>query len=721
MTNYPTFPRFPYHKGLISLFSILIIACTNTTPEMKPDASLTPPIADQKPYQHKIHDDIRIDPYYWLKERENPEVIDYLERENDYYQKSTKHLIPLQDDLFKEMKGRIKEEDNSVPYFYNGYWYITRYEKGQDYPVYTRKKDSLSAAEEILFDCNEMAKGHEYFRLVGINISPDNSKAIFGIDTVSRRQYVLKVKDLITGEIFDTSITNSTGGSAWAKDNEHFFYTLKNPETLRSEAIYRHTLSNLNAASELVFKEEDETFSCYVTTSKSEDYIFIGSYSTLSTEFQFIKADQPLSPFAVVQERKKDLEYSISHYGEHFYIFTNADGAKNYKVMKAAVNAPQMENWKEVLAHREDVLLEDLELFNEYWTITERAEGLAKIRIKRWDEQEDYYLPLEGETYTVYTSTNIDFATTKLRYVYNSMTTPSSVIEFDMKDKTHTILKEQEVLGGKFDKSNYVSKRLWASAKDGVKIPISLVYRKDTTLNPDTPILQYAYGSYGSTIDPGFSTTRLSLLDRGFAFAIAHVRGGEYMGRKWYENGKMLHKKNTFNDFIACSQFLIEEGMTSEKHLYAYGGSAGGLLMGVIVNDAPQLYKGVIAAVPFVDVVTTMLDESIPLTTSEYDEWGNPNDEEFYHYIKSYSPYDNVKEQAYPNMLVTTGLHDSQVQYWEPAKWVAQLRQHKKDDTVLFLDTNMTAGHGGASGRFQGLKETAKKYAFLLALENTEN
>lgn len=721
MMNYPTFPRFPYDKGLISLFSLLIIACTNTTPEMKPDASLIPPIADQKPYQHKIHDDIRMDPYYWLKERENPEVIDYLERENDYYQKSTKHLIPLQDELFKEMKGRIKEEDNSVPYFYNGYWYITRYEKGQDYPVYTRKKDSLSAAEEILFDCNEMAKGHEYFRLVGINISPDNTKVIFGIDTVSRRQYILKVKDLITGEIFDTSITNSTGGSAWAKDNEHFFYTLKNPETLRSEAIYRHTLSNLNAASELVFKEEDETFSCYVTTSKSEDYIFIGSYSTLSTEFQFIKADEPLSPFAVVQERKKDLEYSISHYGEHFYIFTNADGAKNYKVMKVAVNEPQMENWEEVLAHSEDVLLEDLELFNEYWTITERAEGLAKIRIKRWDEQEDYYLPLEGATYTVYTSTNIDFATTKLRYVYNSMTTPSSVIEFDMKDKTQTILKEQEVLGGKFDKSNYVSKRLWATAKDGVKIPISLVYRKDTSLSPDTPILQYAYGSYGSTIDPGFSTTRLSLLDRGFAFAIAHVRGGEYMGRKWYDEGKMLRKKNTFTDFIACSQFLIDQGMTSEKHLYAYGGSAGGLLMGVIVNEAPQLYKGLIAAVPFVDVVTTMLDESIPLTTGEYDEWGNPNHEEYYHYIKSYSPYDNVKEQAYPNMLVTTGLHDSQVQYWEPAKWVARLRQHKKDDTVLFLDTNMTAGHGGASGRFQGLKETAKKYAFLLALENTDN
>ena len=719
--NYSLIPSIPFHKGLILLFSLQIIACTNTTPEMKPDASLTPPIADQKPYQHKIHDDIRIDPYYWLKERENPEVIDYLERENDYYQKSTQHLVPLQDELFEEMKGRIKEEDNSVPYFYNGYWYITRYEKGQDYPIYTRKKDSLSAPEEILFDCNEMAKGHEYFRLVGINISPDNSKAIFGVDTVSRRQYVLKVKDLITGEIFDTSITNSTGGSAWAKDNEHFFYTLKNPETLRSEAIYRHTFSNLKAESELVFKEEDDTFSCYVTTSKSEDYIFIGSYSTLSTEFQFINADEPLSPFKIVQERKKDLEYSISHYGEHFYIFTNADGAKNYKVMKTAVSAPQIENWEEVLPHREDVLLEDLELFNEYWTITERTEGLAKIRIKRCDEQEDYYLPLEGETYTVYTSTNIDFATTKLRYVYNSMTTPSSVIEFDMKDKTQTILKEQEVLGGKFDKSNYVSKRLWATAKDGVKVPISLVYRKDTALTPSTPILQYAYGSYGSTIDPGFSTTRLSLLDRGFAFAIAHVRGGEYMGRKWYDDGKMLHKKNTFTDFIACSQFLIEQDITSEKHLYAYGGSAGGLLMGVIVNDAPQLYKGVIAAVPFVDVVTTMLDESIPLTTGEYDEWGNPNHEEYYHYIKSYSPYDNIKKQTYPNLLVTTGLHDSQVQYWEPAKWVARLRQYKNDDTVLFLDTNMTAGHGGASGRFQGLKETAKKYAFLLALENTNN
>ncbi|MDB9821270.1 S9 family peptidase [Flavobacteriaceae bacterium] len=688
---------------------------------MKPDKTLTPPLADQKPYQHNIHDDIRMDPFFWLKERENPEVIDYLERENDYYQKSTKHLVPLQNDLFEEMKGRIKEDDNSVPYFYNGYWYITRFKKGQDYPIYTRKKDRLDAAEEILFDCNEMAKGHDYFRLVGINISPDNTKAIAGIDTVSRRQYVLKVKDLISGEIFDTSIENTTGSSVWANDNTHFFFTKKNPTTLRSEAIYRHSMNDLLAESEVVFEEKDETYSTFVSGSKSEEYIFIGSYSTLTSEYHYLDANKPLEKFTVIQKRTPNLEYSISHYGDHFYIFTNADKAENYKLMKTPVVATSKDNWIEVLPHRPSVLLEDMELFNDYWVITERENGLAKVRIQRWDGTEDYYLPLEGETYTVYTSTNIAFNTTKLRYVYNSMTTPSSVIEYDMATKEQFVLKEQEVLGGKFDKLNYISKRLWATAADGTMIPISLVYHKDTPLSQSTPILQYAYGSYGSTIDPGFSSTRLSLLDRGFAFAIAHVRGGEYLGRKWYDSGKMLQKKNTFTDFIDCSKHLIGEGLTSANHLYAYGGSAGGLLMGVIVNDAPELYNGVIAAVPFVDVVTTMLDDTIPLTTSEYDEWGNPNDKPYYDYMKSYSPYDNLKEQAYPNLLVTTGLHDSQVQYWEPAKWVARLRLNKKDETVLFLDTNMSAGHGGASGRFDALKETAKKYAFLLALENSKN
>ena len=708
-------------KRNLFLSLVLSQACTNLSPEMKPDQSLVPPLADQKPYQHKLHNDIRVDEFYWLKERDNPEVIDYLERENDYYQKSTEHLVPLQEDLFDEMKGRIKEDDNSVPYFYNGYWYITRYEKGLDYPIYTRKKDSLNANEEILFDCNKMAEGHAYFRLVGINISPDNSKAIFGIDTVSRRQYDLKIKDLNTGEVFDTPIKNTTGGSVWAKDNDYFFYTQKNPITLRSEAIYRHRYSDLDADSDLIFEEKDETFSCYVTPSKSEEYIFIGSYSTLTTEFQFLDAGTPLEDFQLIQERIPELEYSISHYKDHFYIFTNADGAKNYKVMKTPVDQTDKPFWKEVLPHRDHVMLEDLELFNDYWVVVEREQGLSKIHVHTWDESEDYYLPLQGETYTAYPTTNIAFNTTKLRYVYNSMTTPSSVMEFDMANQMVETLKEQEVLGGAFDKSNYIEKRVWASALDGQKVPISLVYHKDTEITSSTPILQYAYGSYGSTIDPGFSSTRLSLLDRGFAYAISHVRGGEYLGRQWYDNGKMLKKKNTFTDFIACSKYLIDQGYTSAEHLYAYGGSAGGLLMGVIVNEAPQLYNGVIAAVPFVDVVTTMLDESIPLTTSEYDEWGNPNKEKFYQYIKSYSPYDNVKKQAYPNLLVTTGLHDSQVQYWEPAKWVARLRLNKMDNTVLFLDTNMTAGHGGASGRFDALKETAKKYAFLLALENNVN
>ena len=677
---------------------------------------LKPPTADQKPHQHKIHNDIRMDEYFWLKERENPEVIDYLERENDFYAKSTAHTVDFQNDLFEEMKARIKEDDSSVPYFYNGYWYISRYEKGKEYPIHTRKKDSIDADEEILFDCNEMAKGHEYFRLVGISISPDNTKAAFAVDTVSRRQYTMKVKDLVSGNYLDTSIQNTTGGSVWAKDNETLFYTQKNPVTLRSEAIYRHNINSTSNETTLVYEEKDDTFSVYVMDSKSEDYIFISSYSTLTTEFQYIKADAPLSEFKLIQKRQRGLEYSVSHFEDYFYIFTNADDAFNYKIMRTPVTKTERSNWVNYIDHRSDVLLEDLEMFKDYMVLTERENGLSKIRIQSWDGKKDFYLPIDGETYTLYTSTNVDFNTTKLRYSFNSLTTPSSALEYDMATGEEKVLKQQQVLGT-FDKSNYTSVRLWATAEDGVKIPISMVHHKGTELNADTPILLYAYGSYGSTIDPNFSTTRLSLLDRGFAFAIAHVRGGEYMGRNWYEDGKLFKKKNTFSDFISCSKFLIEASMTSADHLYAYGGSAGGLLMGVILNDAPELYKGVISAVPFVDVVTTMLDDTIPLTTSEYDEWGNPSDKDYYDYIKSYSPYDNVKVQAYPNILVTTGLHDSQVQYWEPAKWVARLRKLKTDSNQLYLDTNMKAGHGGSSGRFDALQETAKKYAFLLELE----
>ena len=703
------------------LWICLIFACAcKTEKQMQKNPDLKPPLADIKPYQLKMHDDIRVDNYFWLNDRENPDVIDYLERENDYYKKSTVAQESLRKDLFEEMKSRIKEDDSSVPYFYNGYWYITRFETGKDYPIYTRKKEVLEAEEEILFDCNLMAQAHEYFRLVGINVSPDNTKVAFGVDTVSRRQYTLKVKDLLTGEILDTSIPNTTGGSVWAKDNRHLFYTQKDPVTLRSSAIFRHDIHHSSADDTMIFEEKDDTFSTYVFGSKSEDYIFIGSFSTLTTEYQFLSTATPLEEFQYIQKRIRGLEYSVSHFGPHFYIMTNGDEAENFKIMRTPVLSPSKDNWEDFLPHREDVLLEDIELFKEYWVVTERSKGLSRIRIQDWEGKQDYYLPMDGETYTAYTSTNISFDTTQLRYVYNAMTTPTSVMEYDMKTGEKRVLKEQQVLGGEFKKENYTSERLWATADDGEKIPISLVRHVDTPLTAETPLLLYAYGSYGSTIDPDFSTTRLSLLDRGFIFAIAHVRGGEYMGRSWYESGKLLHKKNTFTDFIACSKHLISLGYTSAAHHYAYGGSAGGLLMGVVLNEAPSLYNGVIAAVPFVDVVSTMLDDSIPLTTGEYDEWGNPNEEKYYHYIKSYSPYDNVKQQAYPNILVTTGLHDSQVQYWEPAKWVAKLRVNKTDKNKLFLDTNMTAGHGGASGRFDALKETAKKYAFLFALENKD-
>ena len=680
-----------------------------------PMKDLVPPKADQRPYQHKIHNDIRVDEYFWLKEKANPEVIDYLERENDYYLKSTAHTIDFQEDLFEEMKARIKEDDSSVPYFYNGYWYISRFESGKEYSIYIRKKASLDAEEEVIFDCNEMAEGHQYFRLVGITISPDNTKAAFSIDTISRRLYTTKVKNLITGKYLSTSIKNTTGGVVWARDNKTLFYTKKDTETLRSQAIFKHNI--ISNQSELVYEEKDDTFSVYVMDSKSEDYIFISSYSSLTTEFQYIKSNEPSDKFKYIQKRQRGLEYSISHFGDYFYIFTNADDALNYKIMRTPVSSTERSNWVDFVPHRPSVLLEDLDIFRDYMVLTERENGLSRIRIQSWDGSKDAYLPILGETYTLYTSTNLDFNTSKLRYAFNSLTNPSSVLEYDMETGDIITLKEQEVLGS-FDKSDYISKRLWASASDGVKVPISIVRHKDTQLNSETPILQYAYGSYGSTIDPNFSTTRLSLLNRGFAFAIAHVRGGEYMGRNWYEDGKLFNKKNTFSDFISCSKFLIEQGYTSLDHLYAYGGSAGGLLMGVILNDAPEIYNGVISAVPFVDVMTTMLDETIPLTTSEYDEWGNPNDKVYYSYMKSYSPYDNVKAQDYPNLLVTSGFHDSQVQYWEPAKWVARLRELKTNKKQLYLNTDMEAGHGGASGRFDALKETAKKYSFLLELEN---
>lgn len=652
-----------------------------------------------------------------MNERENPEVLHYLNSENEYNEKMTAHTRELQEKLFLEMRGRIKEDDSSVPYKLNGYWYLTRFEKGKDYPVYSRKKGSLDAPEEILFDVNEMAEGFEYYSLGGLNVSPDNKLIAFGVDTLSRRKYTIHIKNLETGEILPEKILTTTGGSTWANDNRTLYYTKKDEQTLRSNQIFKHLLGTDPAEDQLVYEEKDETFNTYVYKSKSRKYLVIGSNSTLTSEFRILEADSPEKEFRVFQPRIRGLEYGISHYEDHFYILTNKDGATNFKLMKTPVDSTEASHWEEMIPHREDYLLEDLDIFKDYLVVSERHNGLNKIKITRWDSGKSYYLPFDNETYTAYTSINPDFNTNILRYTYNSLNTPTSVVDFNMETEEKTVLKEQEVLGGDFNKENYITERIWATAEDGTQIPISVIYRKGIIKDGSNPLLQYAYGSYGSTIDPYFSTARLSLLDRGFIYAIAHIRGGEYLGRKWYETGKLLHKINTFTDFIDVSKHLINLKYTSPNHLYAMGGSAGGLLVGAVINMAPQLYNGVIAAVPFVDVVTTMLDDSIPLTTGEYDEWGNPHDREYFDYMLSYSPYDNVKAQDYPNMLVTTGLHDSQVQYWEPAKWVAKIRDLKTDSNLLLFHTNMEAGHGGASGRFEALKEVAEEYAFLLDLE----
>ncbi len=674
-----------------------------------------PPVAKKKPVELVKHGDVRIDNYYWLKERGNPEVIDYLNKENEYYQSIASNYNKLEDKLFDELKSRIKEEDESVPYYENGYYYQTKYFKGKEYPVYFRRKGSLDAPEEILFDENKMAEGHAFYQLRGIEISPDNKLAAYGEDNIGRRKYTLRIKNLETGELLPDKIENTTGSAVWANDNKTLFYTRKDPETLRAFQIYKHKLGEDPAKDELVYEEKDDTFDTFVTKSKSGKYIYIGSFSTLTSEYRYLPADQPEGDFKVFAKRKRGVEYNLFHRGNEFYILTNKDKATNFKLMKTPESKTEMENWQEFIPHRKDVLLDDVEVFNDFMVLQEKENGLNRLRILT--DKEDYPIDMDEETYTLHISYNPEMDTRKFRYVYTSMTTPASVLEYDIDTKKSTLLKEQEIPGGKFDKNNYESVRLWATVRDGVKVPVSLVYKKGLKLDGKNPLLLYGYGSYGITVDPGFSSSRLSLLDRGFVFAIAHIRGGEYLGRPWYENGKLLKKKNTFYDFIDVSKYLIDQKYTSPEHLYAMGGSAGGLLMGAVINYNPELYKAVVAQVPFVDVVTTMLDESIPLTTGEYDEWGNPNEEKYYYYMKSYSPYDNVEAKEYPNLLVTTGLHDSQVQYWEPAKWVAKLRDLKTDDNILLLHTDMDTGHGGASGRFKSLRDRAREYAFLIQFE----
>ncbi|EAZ79242.1 S9 family peptidase [Algoriphagus machipongonensis] len=674
------------------------------------------PQAVKKPEILEIHGHQRVDNYYWMRDRENPEVIDYLNQENQYLKETLKSTDQFQEELFEELKGRIKEDDESVPYFKSGYFWYARYEKGGEYPLYCRKKDSLEGNEEVFLNANDLAKDHSYFHVGATSTSTNQNLLAFAVDNVGRRIYKIHFKDLITGEILEENIPNTTGNLVWAADNKTLFYSKQDPDTLRAYQIYKHTLGTSIDQDLLVYEEKDEEFTCHIGKTKSEEYLIIHSESTISSEIRFLNANHPEGNFKLLQARIPFLEYAADHYGDHFWIRTN-DQAQNFKLVKAPINSPAKENWEEVIPHREAVLLEDFDLFANYLVTQERSKGLTQIFIQPWDGTPGHQLEFEDETYTSWISTNPEFNTEILRFGYNSLVSPSSVYDYHMSLKSRTLLKQQEVVGG-YDSELYNSSRIWANAKDGTMIPISLVYKTEL-FQPDgqNPLLLYAYGSYGISTEAYFSSTRLSLLDRGFVFAIAHIRGGEDMGRQWYEDGKMLKKKNTFTDFITCGEHLVTEKYSSSEHLYAMGGSAGGLLMGAVMNMRPDLFKGLVASVPFVDVVTTMLDETIPLTTGEFQEWGNPKNKEYYDYILSYSPYDNVEAKNYPNLLVTSGLHDSQVQYWEPTKWVAKLRDLKTDDNLLLLHTNMEAGHGGASGRFNALKELALEYTFLFYLE----
>jgi len=674
------------------------------------------PICPAIPKELIAHDDVRQDPYYWLNDRTNPEVIKYLEEENEYTSVVIAGGESFRTSLFDEMKSRIKEDDSSVPYKLRGYWYYTRFEIGSEYPIHCRKKDSLDNDEEIMLNVNDLAKDHAYYHLGGLSISANNSIISFGVDTLSRRIYTIYFKDLVSGNILDVTVENTTGSCVWSNDNKTVFYTTKDPQTLRSDKIHRFDLeANLSVE---VYHEVDESFYTSVSKTKSREYIMISSSSSITSEYQYIDANAPVGEFTIFQPRIRSHEYGVAHFKDSWFIVTNSD-ALNFRLMKCSLEQTSMDHWVEVIPHREDVLLEGIELFDDFMVVEERRMGLTNMVINQFSTGKSYDLPVDDDCYTMGSGINPEFDTNHLRYSFTSLVTPASVYDYNMETGERELLKQQEIIGG-YDNSQYQSERILVEARDGEKVPMSMVYKKGFRKDGSRPILLYGYGSYGHSMDPTFSSIRLSLLDRGFAFVIAHIRGGEELGRKWYEGGKLLNKKNTFNDFIDCAKYLVNEKFTSERHLYAMGGSAGGLLMGAVVNMEPELFNGVVAAVPFVDVVTTMLDESIPLTTGEFDEWGNPKDKSSYDYIKAYSPYDNIEAKEYPNMLITTGLHDSQVQYWEPAKWVAKLRTMKTDNNVLLLKTEMDFGHGGASGRFEQLKEIALDYYFLFALEGIE-
>jgi len=688
------------------------VAGSIAAPETK--NTVRPPKARVAPVRLEKHGHVRTDNYFWLKERENPEVLAYLNAENEFTDSIMAHTQALQDTLFEEFKARIKQTDMSVPYRQDDYFYYTRVEQGKEYSVFCRKKGSLEAPEEVMLDVNAMAQGHGYFAVGERAVSSGQNLLAFPVDIVGRRFYTIRFKDLTTGELLKDLIPDVTGNMAWANDNETLFYAKQDPLTLRWYRIYRHTLGMDTAKDELVYEEKDPGFNCYVLKTKSKKYVMIGCEQTLSTEYRYLDASDPRGTFKVFLPREEKHEYNVDHYGDYFYIRTNWQ-AKNFRLMRTPVARTAKVNWLDVVSHRDSVLIEGFQVFKDHLVVTERKDGLIEVRVRPWSGGEEHYLDFGEPAYMAYLENNYQLDTPVLRYVYTSMTTPMSVFDYNMSTREKTLLKRDEILGG-FDPNNYVTERLYASANDGVKIPISIVYRKEIKKDGSNPLLLYGYGSYGYSMDAAFSALRVSLLDRGFIYAIAHVRGGQEFGRSWYENGKLLQKKNTFTDFIACAEELVREKYTNPQKLFAEGASAGGLLIGAVINMRPDLFKGAVAEVPFVDAVTTMLDESIPLTTEEYDEWGNPNQKDYYEYILSYSPYDNIEAKAYPNLLITTSLQDSQVQYWEPAKWVAKLRATKSDSNVLLLKTYMEAGHVGVSGRYQRYREVAFTYAFMLDL-----
>ncbi len=714
-----------YNLQFIILLTVALAlgACSGNNETAKDE--IAQPVAEKIPHELTALGHTRLDNYYWMKltdeqkiaeqkDEQTTRVVNYLTAENDYLKEKMKHTEGFQEKLYNEIIGRIKQTDESVPYKNNGYWYYNRFEEGLEYPIYCRKKETLDAAEEILLNVNELAKGHDYYSITGLRVSEDNNLLAYAEDSVSRRRYTVYVKDLRTGKLVEDPIPNTEGYVTWANDNKTYFYTKKDSVTLRSRWIIKHKLGSDTKSDQVVFEEKDETFYTGIYKTKSKKYLVIWSGSTLTNDYFILNANSPDGNFKQFSPRERGLEYSIDHYGDKFYVVTNLD-ALNFKLMETPESKTAKENWKDKIPHRQDTLLQGIEIFKDYLVLSERANANSLMRIIDQKTGKKHYLDFGEPAYTVFPSTNLDFDTDLLRYGYTSLTTPNSTYDYNMKTRERKLLKQQEVVGG-YNPDDYVTERLWATAADGTKIPMSIVYKKGTQKDGNNPTLIYGYGSYGASMSPFFSSTRLSLLERGFVYAIAHIRGGQEMGRQWYEDGKMFKKKNTFTDFIDCTEHLIEVGYTKPEKLFAQGGSAGGLLMGAVVNMRPDLYKGVIAAVPFVDVVTTMLDETIPLTTGEFDEWGNPKNQESYMYMLEYSPYDQVKAQDYPNMLVTTGFHDSQVQYWEPAKWVAKLREMKTDNNTLLLRTNMETGHGGTTGRFKVYRETAQEYAFLLDL-----